>query len=262
MLGVPNSEIIPIATYPSKAESWVQTNVKAFSPDVKIEYLIVGNEISTNNANSLLSLFLLDTMRNFQNALAKEGLMHIKVTTAFDTSILRNPYTDTPSNITFAVESLLFMGDILKFLSENGAPFMANLYPYYALVLNPKGLTLDYALFNASNGSLFEDLVDSVYSALGKMGYDSIQVVVAETGWPSASGVSATVENQKTYITKLLHQIKKGTPMKPNKYIQTCLYSVFDEDAQAAPDVEKHWGLFTLNKEFKFNFSGPLVTIP
>ena len=208
--------------------------------------------------NNPLSFVLLNAIQNIQNALAKQGLRYIKVTTAFDTSVLKNPFTDRPSNISFVVEALLFLDPILKFLLEHHAPVMVNIYPYYAHILNPTGSTLDYALFNASGGNLFADLVDSMYSALKKMGYDSINVVVGETGWPSAGGVAASVENQKTYISKLRKQIKKGTPMKPKKHIETYLYSVFDEDIQGVPKVENYWGLFTPNKEFKFEFSRPL----
>lgn len=256
LLGVPNTDIIPLTINPAIAASWVRTNVKAYFPDVKIKYLVVGNDISPNNDNSGFSFFLFSTLQNIQLALSNEGLNDIKLTSSFDTSILKNPYVDTPSNISFVAESLMFLEPILKLITSNGAPLMVNLYPYYGHLLNPKGLTLDYALFKASNGNLFEAMLDSMYSALEKAGYKSIDIVVGETGWPSAGGDAATVENQKVYITKLLEQVKQSTANKPKKPIETYLYSVFDEDVKGAPEIEKHFGLFTPNKELKFEFSG------
>ncbi|KAL2923473.1 Lichenase [Bienertia sinuspersici] len=256
LLGVPNSEVIPLAVDPAKAESWVRTNIQPYFPAVNIKYLVVGNEISPNNDNNGLSFFLMSTLQNFQNSLSKAGLKDIKLTSSFDTSILRNPYMDVPSNISFVIESLEFLDPFLKFISSNGAPFMVNIYPYYAHVINPVGLDLDYALFNSSKGNLFEALLDSMYSALQKAGYASLEVVVAETGWPSAGGVSACVESQRIYVTKLLEQVKKGTPKNHNKPIETYLFSMFDEDIKGAPQIESHFGLFTPNKDLKFVFSG------
>ncbi|CAO2822334.1 unnamed protein product [Amaranthus hypochondriacus] len=256
MLGVPNAEIIPLSLDPTGAELWVRTNIKAYFPDLKIKYLVVGDAISANNDNNGKSYFLLDTLNNFQKALSKEGMNHIKLTSSFDVSTLKNPYNDPPSNVSFVFETQEFIDPILKLLSDNNSPILVDIYPYYGRILNPNMLSLDSALFKGTDENLLCRLMDDMYSALEKGGYKSFDIVVAETGWPSAGGVDASVENQKTYITNLIQNVKKGCPKRPTKPIDTYLFTLFDEDVQEAPEIERHFGLFTPNKELKFELVG------
>lgn len=52
--------------------------------------------------------------------------------------------------------------------------------------------------------------------------------------------------------------MKKGTPLKPGRPIETFLFALFDEDKKPGDDVERNFGLFTPNMEPKYgsiNFS-------
>jgi exo-beta-1,3-glucanase (GH17 family) len=70
----------------------------------------------------------------------------------------------------------------------------------------------------------------------------SVGVVVSETGWPSAGGQEASVENARTYNQNLVRHVGRGTPRRPWK-VETYLFSMFNENLKEA-GVEQNWGLF------------------
>ncbi|KAL2458143.1 Glucan endo-1 [Abeliophyllum distichum] len=105
-----------------------------------------------------------------------------------------------PSNGTFSDETAAIsdetaatMQGIAGFLATKKAPLLLNAYPFFARTGDPNNVPLDYALFvgNAAginDGSLhytnlLDAMVDSVYSALEKVGGSTIDIVVSETGW-------------------------------------------------------------------------------
>ena len=85
---------------------------------------------------------------------------------------------------------------MLDFLRKTSSYVMVNAYPFFAYSANSRSISLDYALFRPNSGvvdsnnglkytNLFEAQLDAVYSALGRLNYNDIKVVVSETGWPS-----------------------------------------------------------------------------
>lgn len=139
---------------------------------------------------------------------------------------------------------------------------MVNPYPFFGLQA-AKPETLNYALFKPNGGvfdpatginytNMFEAQMDAVFSAMKKVGYDDVEIVVAETGWPSAGDPNepaASLDNAVSYNGNLMKHVNsgKGTPLMPNRTFETYIFALFNENLK--PGVaEQNYGL--LNADF------------
>ncbi|XP_059650676.1 glucan endo-1,3-beta-glucosidase-like [Cornus florida] len=264
ILDVPNGKLQELASDASAATQWVQMNVQAYSPDVKFRYISVGNEVDPNTENAQYVPFVLPAMKNVHSAIVAAGLQdQIKVSTATYSGLLGTSYP--PSNGAFQDNARSFMEPIISFLASNTAPLLANIYPYFAYIDKPQDIQLPYALFTApgvvvTDGSLgyqnlFDALLDAMYTAVEKVGGHNLEIVVSESGWPSEAGTAASVENASTYYRNLINHVKGGTPKKPDRAIQTFLFAMFDENQKPGKETEKHFGLFSPNKQPKYQIA-------
>lgn len=261
MLGVPNSDLHSLQT---DATLWVQTNVRAYFPATKIKYIAVGNEVDPeNNHTSRYVPLVLPAMQSIYRALSVFGLEdQIKVSTSTYSALIQDSYP--PSNSTFKHKT--FMHPIIDFLAQTKSPLLANIYPYFAHIGNPAHVPLAYALFTSPGvvvqdgvhgyQNLFDAMLDGMYSATEKVaGGANVTIVVSESGWPSAGGAAATMENANTYYRNLIGHVKKGTPKRPGKEIETYLFAMFDENMKPGALTEQHFGLFYPNKQIKYQVS-------
>ncbi|KAG2594163.1 hypothetical protein PVAP13_5NG625901 [Panicum virgatum] len=248
ILGVVNQDMGNLAACPSCAATWVQTNVKPYYPAVNILYIAVGNEVQGGATQSILP-----AMRNLQGALAAASLAGIKVSTCVRLDVVTNSFP--PSSGVFAQP---YMADIARFLATAGAPLLANVYPYFAYKGSPGDISLNYALFlpgttvtDAGNGlvytNLFDAMVDAVVAALEKAGAANVRVVVSESGWPSAGGTAASVQNAQTYNQNLINHGAQGTPKRPGA-LETLVFAMFNENQKPGEPTEQNFGLFYPNK--------------
>lgn len=256
MLGVPRDGLQSLASNAGAATDWVNKYVKAYS-DVKFKYIAVGNEIHPGEAEAN---YVQPALQNVQNAINAANLQgQIKVSTAIDTTLIENSYP--PNNGAFTGSASPYIKPIIALLANNGAPLLANVYPYFAYANNQQSISLAYALFTqqGNNGvgyqNLFDALLDSIYAALEKIGAPGLQIVVSESGWPSEGGAGATVDNAGVYYKNLINHAKGGTPKKPNGPIETYLFAMFDENQKQGAETERHFGLFTPDKSPKYQLS-------
>lgn len=262
ILDVPNPTLESLQD-PAAAATWVQDNIINYS-DVEFRYIAVGNEVDPDK-NSQYVRFVLPAMKNVHDALVAKGLQdQIKVSTATYSGLI-GPGSSPPSQGSFKDSAQGFMQPIIQFLAENNLPLLANIYPYISYVDNLNE-NLQYALINTPDvivrdidnreyKSLFDALLDVMYSAVEKLGGPDIKIVVSESGWPSEGGRGASVENAQTYYTNLIDHVRgnNGTPKKQGTSIETFLFAMFDENIKDGAETEKHFGVFNpISKQLKY----------
>ncbi|KAF7033142.1 hypothetical protein CFC21_044264 [Triticum aestivum] len=248
MVGVPNNVFPGLATSAPAAAAWVGANIKAH-PAVSFRYLVVGNEVAGSDTR-----YLVPAMENVRRALAAAGLDGaIKVTTAISQATIAVHVP--PSAGEFTNVSKPFLLPVLQFLKRTGAPLLANLYPYFLYTSNPRNMDIGFALFTAPGTvvrdgkygyqNMFDASVDAVHAAGERLGVSGVDVVVSETGWPSAGGGAASVQNARTYNQNLVNHVGKGKPRRPRK-VETYVFAMFNENLKEN-GVEQNWGLFYPN---------------
>ncbi|XP_002971087.2 glucan endo-1,3-beta-glucosidase 7 [Selaginella moellendorffii] len=239
------------------AQKWVNENVACYLPATQIRTILVGNEILGNDDQ--INGWIVPVMQNIHSALVTLRIDNqVKVSTPHSLSVLSSSYP--PSSGAFRTDLVSHViKPMLQFLSQTGSPFMVNTYPYFAYKSSPLNITLAYALFLPNAGvvdpktklryyNLMDAQVDAVYSAMAKLGFQDIGIVVSETGWPSAGdptefGVS--VNNAMVYNRNLIaHVTSMGTPMRHGKLMDTYIFALFNENQKPGPTTERNFGLF------------------
>ncbi|XP_058108865.1 glucan endo-1,3-beta-glucosidase-like [Magnolia sinica] len=252
-VGIPNDQLQEMGTNPSYANAWVDRHIRPYWPSVRFRYIAVGNEaIPGPNAQ-----YILNALQNMYNALVRAGVDQIKISTAIHMAVLGNSYP--PSQGSFSAEAAQHLNSIIPFINSQQAPLLANVYTYFGYVGNPNDISLSYALFTSptvvsEDGSLqyqnlFDAMVDALYSAVERVVGTNMEIVISESGWPSAGGFAATIDNAQTYNAKLIRHVGRGTPKRPGKPIETYIFAMFNENQKQPPGIERNFGLFHPSKE-------------
>ncbi|KAI3936221.1 hypothetical protein MKW92_044331 [Papaver armeniacum] len=231
MIGIPNSDLLPFSQFQSNADTWLKNQILPYYPATKITYITVGAEVTEMPGN--ISALVVPAMKNVQAALKKAGLHRkIKISTTHSLGVLSRSFP--PSAGAFNSSHAFFLKPLLEFLAENQSPFMIDIYPYYAYRDSTTNVSLDYALFESSSGTL---------------SFRTIKIMITETGWPSkgaAKETAATPDNAQTYNTNLIRHVinNTGTPAKPGQEMDVYIFSLFNENRKPGMESERNWGLY------------------
>ena len=254
---VPNDQI-PNITNLSFAQQWVNTNVQPFIPATNLIRILVGNEV-LSTANKLLISNLVPAMQTLHIALVEASLDNrIKVSTPHSLGILSNSSPPSSGKFRQGYDTHVIK-PMLSFLKDSNAPFMVNPYPFFGFSAD----TIDYALF-VPNSGMFDDntklrytnmldaQLDAVYSAMKVLGFEDIEIVVAETGWPTAGDpaqIGVDPMSASEYNGNLIRHVTSGvgTPLMPNRTFDTYIFALFDENLKPGPIYERNFGLFCPN---------------
>ncbi|XP_038880473.1 probable glucan endo-1,3-beta-glucosidase BG5 [Benincasa hispida] len=250
--GIPNDMLTDMATNKALVEEWFNTYIKPFVNEFKINYVIVGDKAIPG-----LDICILPVMMSFQDLLNANYIGQVKLTTlvGYNAALA---YKDPPSSGAFHPTISENMRGILKFLSEEGSPLMVSVFPYRKYMFDG-GISLNYAIFNETEPvvrdgelnyyNLFDAMVEAVYAAIDKEAVGDVTVVVGETGWPTCgSDDDATPAIAEEYNKKFVSHIcsGKGTPRKPNVFLEGFIQSIFNEDEKPQGDSQCY-GMFDIN---------------
>lgn len=259
MVGIPNDMLSTLASSSKAAEKWVSENVTEHvkKNKVNIRYVAVGNEpyLATYNGTFLRTTF--PALQNIQNALIKAGLNNqVKATVPSNADVYASP-SSMPSGGDFRADIHSYMIQIIKFLSDNGAPFTVNIYPFISLYTD-SDFPVEYAFFDGNatpltdGGTNYYNMFDANYDtlvwALQKNGYGNMPIIIGEIGWPTDGNINANVKYAQRFNQGFMSHIAngKGTPMRPGP-VDAYLFSLIDEDQKSIQpgNFERHWGIFT-----------------
>ncbi|XP_009127212.1 glucan endo-1,3-beta-glucosidase 5 [Brassica rapa] len=269
MVGIPNDLLAPIAGSVAVAERWVSQNVSAHvsSNGVDIRYVAVGNEPFLKSFNGTFESITLPALQNIQSALIKAGLAsQVKVTVPLNADVYESA-SNLPSAGDFRAEIRDLMISIVKFLSDNQAPFTINIYPFISLYNDPH-FPVEFAFFDGTgspindNGRIYDNVLDANYDtlvwSLQKNGFGNMSIIVGEVGWPTDGDKNANMQYARRYNQGFMNRQKagRGTPMRPGP-MDAYLFSLIDEDAKSIQpgNFERHWGIFYIDGQPKYQLS-------
>ncbi|KAL3498177.1 hypothetical protein ACH5RR_040909 [Cinchona calisaya] len=269
MVGIPNDMLYNLAQSVDAAEQWVAKNVSAHisSDSVDIRYVAVGNEPFLSTLNGTYMGITYPALQNIQAALIKAGLGNrVKVTIPLNADVYQSS-TVQPSTGDFRPDIHDLMVQISQFLSDNGAPFTVNIYPFISLY-SDSNFPLDYAFFDGysspinDNGRIYSNVFDANHDtlvwALQKNGIGNLSIIIGEVGWPTDGDRNANVQYAQKFNQGFISHISgaKGTPMRPGP-VDAYLFSLVDEDAKSIQpgNFERHWGVFNYDGTPKYNLS-------
>ncbi|CAH9116308.1 unnamed protein product [Cuscuta epithymum] len=270
---VPNQVIPNIYSHQPEADKWVKTNVVPYYNETKIRYILVGNEILSNQPNSTW-FQLVPAMWRIRRSVNKFRLKKVKVGTPLAMDMLESSYP--PSNGTFRSD---LAGPVIKplldFLNKTKSFFFIDAYPYFPWAGQPDKIRLDYALLQKTSftytdpGSgltytnLLDQMLDAVVFAMDRLGYMDVRIFLAETGWPNdcdLDQIGGSVYNAATYNRNVVKKLTSGfgTPSRPGAAIPAFIFALYNENQKTGPGTERHFGLFYPNRTsvYEIDLSG------
>ncbi|PSR94952.1 Glucan endo-1,3-beta-glucosidase [Actinidia chinensis var. chinensis] len=261
---VPNELLSNISKNQTLADVWVRSNVAPFIPAVKIQYLLVGNEI-LSSSDEVTHISLVPAMHRIRASVKAMGFKKIKIGTPLSMDVLESSFP--PSNGTFRAEfSGRIMKPLLQFLNRTKSFFFLDVYTFFPWASDPVNIKLEYALMSATNityidpgtgltyTNLLDQMLDAVVYAMKRVGFPDIRLFIAETGWPNGGDIDqigANIYNSATFnrniIKKLTAKPAVGTPARPGIALPANIFALYNENKKTGPGTERHFGLLYPN---------------
>uniref|UniRef100_A0A7N0UIS1 glucan endo-1,3-beta-D-glucosidase n=1 Tax=Kalanchoe fedtschenkoi TaxID=63787 RepID=A0A7N0UIS1_KALFE len=249
---VADADVLPLTNLDS-AKAWLAAHILPFLPRTLINRIAVGNEI-LHHKDRVLIANLLRAMETLTSALRLAGITTIQVSTPHSLGILSASEPPSSGKFRKGYDRAIF-APMLAYHRRTSTPFMVNPYPYFGFT----DRTLPYALFKPNDGvfdpatnltytNMFDAQLDAVHSAMARLNYSDVDIVVAETGWPSAGDAAqpaVNLANAMSYNGNLIRHVNsgKGTPLMPNRRFETYVFSLFNENLKES-ESERNFGLF------------------
>ncbi|XP_023635951.1 glucan endo-1,3-beta-glucosidase isoform X2 [Capsella rubella] len=251
---VPNDQI-PHLTNLTSAQKWISDHIQPHFPSTNIIRILVGNEV-ISTADHLLIRTLVPAMQSLHTALVSASLhRRIQISTPHSLGILSD--STPPSSAKFRRGyNTQVLKPLLSFLRTTSSPFVVNPYPFFGY--SPE--TLDFALFRPNPGlfdhhtkllytNMLDAQLDSVYSAMDKLGFSDVEIVIGEIGWPSEGDIDQIGVDVSTAAEFNKHLVARvdsgtGTPLMPNRSFETYIFALFDENLKSGPTSERNFGIF------------------
>ncbi|PKA50940.1 Glucan endo-1,3-beta-glucosidase 8 [Apostasia shenzhenica] len=267
MLAIPNDQLRHIGSKSSHAKEWVKQNVTGnLARGVDVHLVAVGNEPFLKSYNGSFVDDTFPALRNIQSALDDAGIGDkIKATVPMNADVYSSPSDDpVPSAGDFRSDINGLMKDIVRFLRDNDAPFLVNIYPFISLYQS-SSFPVEFAFFDGGAPALidghlqytnvFDANYDTLVWALRKAGVPDMPIIVGEVGWPTDGDRNANTAMAKRFYDGFLRKMAKGigTPLRPGK-MEVYLFGLVDEDMKSVlpGNFERHWGIFTYDGRPKF----------
>lgn len=266
-IAINNSYIQSLATNVSATFLWIGDNI--IMPEIKIEAISVGYDVFSSE-NLHLAGDLLQAIQNLHEAMSEINQGNISITTANSFDLVTPAFPPSAAEFNRSVAEA-YLKPLLQFLDEANFPFFISLYPFkvYRAGAVP-GLDTGIAAFESDEGqhltdpktglvyyNLFDAMVDATVSAMAKLGYTDVPLVVSGTGWPSDGGLDepeASIlyagEYNEGLVSKL--NMRLGTPARPGTTPVTFIYALFDDPRVPGAESERNWGIWTMDMQQKY----------
>ncbi|KAL3627223.1 hypothetical protein CASFOL_028586 [Castilleja foliolosa] len=269
MIGIPNEMLAPISSSSSSSDLWVSQNVSRYmvKGGANIKYVAVGNEPFLTSYSGQFQSYVMPALTNLQQSLTKANLAgSVKLVVPCNADAYE---ASLPSQGTFRPELTQIITQLVSFLNSNASPFVVNIYPFLSLYGN-SDFPQDYAFFGGTAHPItdgpnvydnaFDGNFDTLVSALTKLGYPQMPIVVGEVGWPTDGAVNANLSAARAFNQGLVYRVlsNKGSPLRPGvPPMDVYLFSLFDESAKSVlpGNFERHWGIFSFDGQAKYRLS-------
>ncbi|CAL1352059.1 unnamed protein product [Linum trigynum] len=267
MVGIPNELLSTISSSVSASDLWVRQNVSRYmvKGGADIRYIAVGNEPFLTSYSGQFQTYVMPALLNLQQSLTKANLAgYVRLVVPCNADAYESP--SLPSQGAFRPELTQIITQLVSFLNSNGAPFIVNIYPFLSLYGN-SDFPQDYAFFEGTTHAVtdgpnvytnaFDGNFDTLVSALTKLGYGQMPIVIGEVGWPSDGAPGANLTAAKVFNQGLINHVvgNKGTPLRPGSPpMDVYIFGLLDEGAKSVlpGNFERHWGIFSFDGQAKY----------